>query len=243
MITGGGRGFGLAFGHALAERGAHVFLIDVDADAGNAGADAIRAAGGTAAALAGDVTDPERMAGAMAEACDPNGGIDVLINNAGLHSQAYSRPILEMGGEKVRRLFDVNVMGTLTCTLAAHPHLRGREGANIVNIASAAGHLGSRMNAYGTSKLAVAGLTLAFANEFGADGIRVNAISPGLIFTDTIEAELSPENKALAKSMQMIDADGREGDVVEAMLYLSGARARFVTGEVLRVGGGMGAGT
>ena len=136
VLTGGGRGFGLAFGHALSSRGAHVVLIDLDREAGEAGAASIREAGGIALALTGDVTDPKRMTEAMAEASQTNGGIDLLINNAGLHSQAYSRPILEMGAEKVRHLFDVNVMGTLTCTLAAHPHLSGRAGANILNIAS-----------------------------------------------------------------------------------------------------------
>jgi NAD(P)-dependent dehydrogenase (short-subunit alcohol dehydrogenase family) len=242
VVTGGGRGFGKAFGHALAAEGADVVLIDVDEAAAEDAASGIRASGGRAQGVLADVTEEARIGDVMAEAAERNGGIDLLVNNAGLHSEAYNKPIAEMGVAKVRRLFEVNVIGMVVCTLAAWPHMRGREGANVVSIASSAAHQGVRQTAYGNSKLAVAGMTLSFASELGADGIRVNAISPGLILTDTIRAELSPENKALARSMQLIDADGAERDVVEALLYLAGPRARFVTGETLRVTGGMSAG-
>lgn len=242
VITGGGRGFGAAFGRALAREGATVVLVDTDEEAAIETASSLSAEGGTGIGLLGDVTDETRMRSVMGEAAAIHGGIDLLINNAGLHSQEYAQPMQALGVEKTRRLLDVNVLGTVTCTLAAADHMRGREGANIINIASAAAHLGPRTNAYGVSKMAVGGLTLAFASELGSDGIRVNAISPGMIFTDTIRAELSPENKKLAKGLQIIDADGEEADVVEAMLYLSSSRARFVTGEILRVTGGMGAG-
>lgn len=242
VITGGGRGFGKAFGEALAAEGAHAIQVDVDGTAAEAAASTIRAKGGLATGIEGDVTDESQMTQVMALAADATGGIDLLINNAGLHSEQYSKPIAEMGLAKLKRLFEVNVIGLVTCTLAAWPHMRGRPGANIINISSSAAHLTGRVTAYGGSKLAVAGLTIAFAGELGADDIRVNAISPGLILTETIEAELSPANKSLAKGMQLIDGDGREEDVVQAMLYLTSSRARFVTGEILRVSGGMAAG-
>jgi 3-oxoacyl-[acyl-carrier protein] reductase len=123
---------------------------------------------------------------------------------------------------------------------AALPFMKGSAGANIVNISSAAAHLGG--SAYGNSKLAVAGLTITFVRELGPVGIRANAISPGLILTDTIRAELPEATKAHVKRMQLIDAEGAEQDIVEAMLYLTSPAARFVTGEVLRVTGGMAAG-
>lgn len=240
VVTGGARGFGKAFAVALAGEGFHVALIDLDAEPTRATADDIRGSGGSASAHPGDVTDEARTAAIMAEVGQSHGGIDVLINNAGLHSDEYSKPIREMGTAKTRRLFEVNVLAVITCTMAAHPWMVGRRCANIVNIASAAAHLGG--TAYGASKLAVAGLTMTFAHELGIDGIRVNAISPGMILTDTISAELPDEVKARVKGMQYIDADGTEADVVEAMLYLTSERARFVTGETLRVTGGMGAG-
>lgn len=240
VVTGGGRGFGKAFGEALAAQGAHVVLVDIDGAVAAETARGIVAAGGSALGLGGDVTDEARMAAIMAEAAAVNGGIDLLVNNAGLHSDAYGQPILKMGLAKVRRLFEVNVLGVVCCTLAAHPRMRGRGGASIVNIASSAAHMGG--SAYGDSKLAVAGLTITFARELGPDGIRVNAISPGLMLTETIRNELPEATKQRVQAMQLIAGDGQEEDIVEALLYLASAKARFVTGETLRVTGGMAAG-
>jgi NAD(P)-dependent dehydrogenase (short-subunit alcohol dehydrogenase family) len=240
VVTGGGRGFGKAFGAALAKQGAHVELVDIDGAVAEAAAAEIRAVGGSAEGQAGDVTDEARIAEVMAQAALPNGGIDLLINNAGLHSDEYGQPITKLGLAKMRRLFDVNVMGVVACTLAAFPHMKRREGANIVNISSSAAHMGG--SPYGDSKLAVAGLTITFARELGPGGIRVNAISPGLMLTETIRNELPAETMKRVKAMQLIDCDGVEEDIVEAMLYLASKRARFVTGETLRVTGGMAAG-
>jgi 3-oxoacyl-[acyl-carrier protein] reductase len=111
-----------------------------------------------------------------------------------------------------------------------------RDGAAIVNISSMAAY-GSQM-AYGVSKLAVRGLTASFAHELASEGIRVNAIAPGLILTDTIRAELPQEVMARVKAMQIVQRDGTEADVVSALLYLLSPGAKFVTGETLRVSGG-----
>jgi len=227
VITGGGRGFGKAFGAALAARGW-------------AAVAEIRAAGGEATGLGGDVTDEARMAEVMAQAAAIRGGIDILINNAGLHSDEYGQPILRMGLAKVRRLFEVNVIGVVCCTLAAHPHMKGRAGASIVNISSSAAHMHG--SAYGDSKLAVVGLTITFARALAGDGIRVNAISPGLILTETIRAELPEATKARVKAMQISSTDGEERHIVDAMLFLTSPAAEFITGETLRVTGGMAAG-
>jgi NAD(P)-dependent dehydrogenase (short-subunit alcohol dehydrogenase family) len=118
--------------------------------------------------------------------------------------------------------------------------MKGREGASIVNISSSAAHMGG--SPYGDSKLAVAGITITLARELGRDGIRVNAISPGMIVTGTVNAALPPETKARIRSMQLLDQDGAEQDIIDAMLYLTSDKARFITGETLRVTGGMAAG-
>ena len=236
VITGGGRGFGKAFGAALAGQGVAVALVDRDATAVQAAAAEI---GPLATPFTGDVTDEMQINAIMSQMAQTHGGIDILINNAGLHSHEYSRPLAELGLEKIRRLFDVNVMGTVACTLAAAPFMAGRKGASIINIASAAAFQGG---GYGTSKLAVIGLTMTFARELAADGIRVNAIAPGIILTDTIRNELAPETLTRIKSMQYLPDDGAEQDIVDAMLYLTSPQARFVTGETLRVTGGFAAG-
>lgn len=237
VVTGGARGFGKAFGTALAALGAKVALIDLDGDAVEQAAGEI---GENAFGFAADVTDESRITEVMGEISSRHGGIDILINNAGLHSAEYSRPIETLGLSKVRRLFDVNVMGTVACTLAALPHMSGRENPNIVNIASSAAYMGT---GYGASKMAVISLTITFARELASKGLRVNAIAPGLILTETIRSEMNPEVLARTKSAQFLTTvEGEEQDVVNAMLYLTSNRARFVTGETIRVTGGFAAG-
>jgi 3-oxoacyl-[acyl-carrier protein] reductase len=236
VITGGARGFGKAFGEALAAEGAQVALLDMDGAEAEATAKGI---GARATGYAVDVTDAARVGAIMGEIAARHGGIDILINNAGLHAQEFSRPMAEMGLAKTQRLFDVNVMGVVGCTLAAAPHMNGRKGASIVNIASSAAYLGS---AYGASKLAVIGLTMTFARELAGGGVRVNAIAPGIILTDTIRATLAPETIKSIKGQQYLGDDGAEQDIVEAMLFLTSPKARFITGETLRVTGGYAAG-
>jgi len=237
VITGGGRGFGLAFGHALAARGAHVALADIDATATEQAAAEIVATGGQATPYECDVNDEHRVGAMIADIVERHGGVDILINNAGLHSQAFNEPMATSGIAKLRTLFDVNVMGTIICTVATAPAMKGRPGASIVNISSAAAD--GCETAYGVSKLAVRGVTVTSAHELGVDGIRVNAIAPGLIFTDTIRAELPEAVVNMVKARQVIDHEGEERDVVEAMLFLVSDRAQFVTAETLRVGGGL----
>ena len=165
VITGGARGFGKAFGMALASRGLDVVLVDRDAEQVEVVAAALRNQGHRALGLARDVTDDPAIQDIVAQAAAINGGIDILINNAGLHSEEYSRPMQAMGAAKTRRLFEVNVIALVACTLAAKPFMTGRPGASILNSASAAAYPSS--TAYGASKLAAAGLTIAFAQEFG----------------------------------------------------------------------------
>ncbi|TAL01761.1 MAG: SDR family oxidoreductase [Rhodospirillaceae bacterium] len=236
IVTGGGRGFGKAFGHALAARGATVVLTDIDAQAGQDAAAEISAAGGSASAITCDVADEKQVAAMVDKVVGKHGGIDILINNAGLHSHAYNRPMADIGVAGLRRLFDVNVMGVVICSLAARQAMRGRPGAAIVSISSSASYLSG--NAYGVSKLAVRGLTMTLAREFASDGIRANAISPGLILTDTIRAELSPETVKNIVGQQLLSREGSEQDIVDTMLYLVSARSGFMTGETLRVSGG-----
>jgi len=236
FVTGAARGFGRAFSEALCARDARVAMADIDLPAVQAAAEAIRQGGGEAMALKCDVSDEADVAEAMRRTKEAWGGLDILINNAGLHSAEYAMAMITAPLAKIRRLFEVNQMGVVVCTLAALPLMEGREGATIVNISSSAGY--PCPNAYGVSKLAVRGLTAAFARELGKKKIRVNAIAPGLMFTDTIRNELSPEVISYVKGQQALDLEGEESDIVGAMLYLISPQARFITGETIKVGGG-----
>jgi 3-oxoacyl-[acyl-carrier protein] reductase len=236
VITGGGRGFGKAFGMALAACGAHVVLADIDGTAAEAAAKEIADKGGSASAAACDVADETGVAAMIGEVAERHGGIDLLVNNAGLHSAAYNKPSAELGIASLRRLFDVNVIGIYICSLAARPAMSGRVGAAVVNISSSAAY--ANRTAYGVSKLAVRGVTTQLAHEFAADGIRVNAIAPGLIFTDTIRAELARDEVTRVMGQQILQREGEEQDIVDALLFLASPAASFVTGETLRVTGG-----
>jgi 3-oxoacyl-[acyl-carrier protein] reductase len=236
VITGGGRGFGRAFAAALAARGAHVVLADIDAAAAEAAAAEIVGQGGSAFGTACDVADEAGVAAMIGKVAAEHGGIDILVNNAGLHSAAYNKPSADIGITGLRRLFDVNVIGVYICSLAARAAMSGRDGAAVVNISSSAAY--ANRAAYGVSKLAVRGVTVQLAREFAADGIRVNAIAPGLIFTDTIRAELARDEVTRVMGQQILPREGEEQDVVDALLFLVSPAASFVTGETLRVTGG-----
>jgi 3-oxoacyl-[acyl-carrier protein] reductase len=236
VITGGGRGFGKAFGCALAAQGASVILLDIDLEAAQSAARYIASSGDKAKGVLCDVIDETQVQSTMEDIANEFGGIDILINNAGLHSEAYNQSMEALGLEKIKRLFDVNVMGVINCSLSAKPYMVGRAGAAIINISSSAAY--SSGTAYGASKLAVQGLTMTTAREFAGDGIRVNGLAPGLIFTDTIRAELSPDSVERVMGMQILKREGEERDIVEAMLYLVSEKASFITGETLRVTGG-----
>ncbi|MFJ8058111.1 SDR family NAD(P)-dependent oxidoreductase [Streptomyces sp. NPDC096142] len=235
FITGGGRGFGRAFGAALSARGAHVVLADIDGAAAEAAAAELTAAGGSVTGVTCDVADETAVQTVVDEVAERHGGLDILVNNAGLHA-AYNKPFAELGLTKVRRVLDVNVMGVVICSLAAQRAMRGRPGAAVVNISSSAAY--ANRSVYGVSKLAVRGLTVSFAREFAADGIRVNAIAPGLILTDTVRADLNEGDAKRVLGEQILRREGEEGDIVEALLYLVSSRSSFVTGETLRVTGG-----
>ncbi|MFJ9244773.1 SDR family NAD(P)-dependent oxidoreductase [Streptomyces sp. NPDC101776] len=116
--------------------------------------------------------------------------------------------------------------------------MSGRADATIVNISSSAAY--ANRNAYAVSKLAVRGLTVAFAREFAGDGIRVNAIAPGLVLTDTIRTELPRAELERALGEQLVQREGRERDIIGTLLYLASPKASFLTGETLRVTGGFG---
>ena len=237
FITGGAIGFGRAFARALAAEGANVVLADIDGPSAEGTAAELVSAGGKAIAVECDVADPDQVDAAVAAAVDEFGGVDILINNAGLHQMQYNRPFGALSRGEIRGLFDVNVIGVINVTLACRASMSERGGGVVLNISSMAGYMSA--TPYAVSKLAVRGLTVAFATELASERIRVNAIAPGLMNTENALADLPrPLIDEFVNERQLVHRLGTMGDVVSAMLYLCSDEASFITGETLKVSGG-----
>jgi 3-oxoacyl-[acyl-carrier protein] reductase len=236
MVTGGAAGIGLAIARSLAMAGAMVAVADIDGDAARAAAATI---GGLdrAIGVACDVADPTTVEAAVAETVAALGGVDFLINNAGLHLGGYVRPVSELPVEDWRRLLDVNVLGVVNCAKACRDTMRSRGGGVVVNIASMAAYKGE--NAYGISKLAVRGLTVALARDFAADGIRVCGVAPGFVASDTA-MRLFPEERRerYVNEVQLVRRLGEVEDIAKAVRFLLSDDASFVTAETILVSGG-----
>ncbi len=237
FITGGAQGFGRAFAETILADGGAVGLFDINAAKTEATAAEMRAKGGKALALPGNVTeeaDIEREAKRLAREF---GGIDILINNAAKHLMEYSVPPLQMPRDKWRLMLEVNVTGIVNCTAACRPHMKARGGGVVLNISSIAGF--APTGSYGVSKLAVRGLTIALAHELAADKIRVVAIAPGAMATEAAVEDLPPDLlKNFRENLQLVKRAGVEQDIVKAMRFLCSDNASFITGETLMVSGG-----
>lgn len=237
VITGGAIGFGRAFARALVSEGACVAIADIDTETAQRTAAELVSAGGQAIAVHCDVADADQVDAAVATTVGRFGGVDILINNAGRHLTKYNRPFGELSRNDIRGLFDVNVIGVVNATLACRDSMRARGGGVVLNISSMAGYMTA--TPYGVSKLAVRGLTVAFATELAPDRIRVNAIAPGLMNTENALADL-PRSliDEFVYERQLVHRLGTMGDVVSAMLFLCSEEATFITGETLKVSGG-----
>ena len=236
FITGAGNGIGKDMAKRIVAGGGNVVIADIDDTAGRAAAEEI----GTDHALAVrcDVGSQASAEEAVAAAVDRFGGLDILINNAGLHLMKWNVPVTSVDEDAWRLILNVNVLGIVNCSRAARPHLAKSKSPAILSLSSIAGYQST--NVYGITKLAVRGLTIALASEFAADGIRVNAVAPGAIASDNAVAELT-ENDVMGQlinNYQLIHRGGTTTDIVQAMEFLCNDESSFVTGQTLQVSGG-----
>lgn len=242
IVTGGGRGIGAAVSRLAAERGYAVCVnYQRRRDAAEEVAAAIRAGGGEALAVGADVSREEEVL-ALFETVDRElGRVDALVNNAGILETQTTVEHLE--AERISRILATNVLGPFLCCREAVrrmlPRHGGRGGA-IVNVSSMAARLGAPNEYvdYAASKGAVDTLTMGLAKEVAADGIRVNAVRPGLIYTEMHASGGEPGRVDRLKSGLPMQRGGRPEEVAAAVLWLCSDEASFTTGSFIDVAGG-----
>lgn len=231
LVTGAARGIGLATTRLFLEEGWRVAMIDRDEPALNEASERLD---GVLPVLC-DVSDPQAVPRMVARVCEVLGGIDALVNNAGV---ADFGPIEDTTFERWRTVMATNLDGPFLVTQSAIPALRYAKGA-IVNIASISGLRASTLRvAYGTSKAGVIQLTLQQAAELGEFGIRANCVAPGPVRTKLAMAVHSQEIIEAYHDAIPLNRYGSEGEIAEAIVFLCSDRASYITGQVLATDGG-----
>lgn len=232
LVTGGANGIGAATAVLLRDRGARVAVLDRDTGTAPEGVLAVPC----------DVTDSAAVDRAVATVVDELGGLDVVVNNAGIGAVG---DVAANGDDEWARVLDVNVTGIARVTRAALPHLRRSEHAAVVNMCSVVAFVGVRQRAlYGASKGAVLGLTLAMAADHVREGIRVNAVAPGTADTAWVGRliDAADDPAAAAEALRARQPLGRlisADEVAHAVASLASPLAASTTGTVLQVDGGM----
>ncbi|MCC8189691.1 MAG: SDR family oxidoreductase [Planctomycetes bacterium] len=237
IVTGAAQGLGFAMAKMLAENGMAVALVDINGDKAAAAHQSLAGTTGDTAAFACDITDDNSIAATVAAVADRFGGIDVVVNCAGI---ATTTPVEAMTRKEWDTTMAVNLGGTFFMSQAAIPHLKKSRAGRIINISSNAGRMGGYESslAYGASKGGVIALTFGLARQLAPFGITVNAVCPGTAKTEMAEM-YSEEKTRLLISRIPLGRLGSPEDNAAAVCYLASEEAGFVTGTLLDVNGGM----
>ena len=237
IVTGGGRGIGRAIALKLAEVGATVVVNDIgEASPVGSVAEEIKAMGGQSLAVLADVSSSSDVARLVEETVAAYGKVDILVNNAGI---TRDQLIIRMSDEDWDKVLSVNLKGAFLCARAVLRHMIKQRWGRIISIASIVGLVGNPGQAnYASAKAGIIGFTRTVAKEVAARGITANAIAPGFIDTEMTQ-RLEEDWKQQLKKQIPLGYFGSPRDVAEAVAFLASEEARYITGQVLSVDGGM----
>jgi 3-oxoacyl-[acyl-carrier protein] reductase len=237
LVTGGSRGIGRACCEALAEQGATVIVNYVKGEAAaREVAAAITEKGGKADVAGFDVADTKATEDAIDALVKKHGRLDVLVANAGI---AIDGLLLRLKDDELTKLFDTNVRGSITCAKASIRTMMRAKTGRIVFMSSVVGEMGNvGQTAYAATKAALLGVTKSLAREYASRNVTVNAVAPGFIDTD-MTSTMTPEMKETIAKMIPLARTGTAREVAAAVAFLASDEAAYVTGQCIRVNGGM----
>lgn len=237
VITGASRGNGNAIANAYAKEGAHIVIADVNIERAELAAKTIRESGGSAQAVQVNVTDCGSVQNLFEQVIKDNGKIDILVNNAGVIGRF---PLQEITEAEWDRVLDINLKGTFLCAQAAAKHMVPQQSGVIINISSVnAESLNPTTIHYCVSKGGVKTLTKGLALSLAKEGVRVNAIGPGPVYTDMSRDRLDdPEGLKATEAHIPMGRVARPNDLIGAAVFLASDESAYVTGHTLYVDGG-----
>ena len=240
IVTGAGsRGEGVGNGRAtatlFAREGAKVVLADIEIDRASETLADIEAEGGVASIFQANVRNDEDCRDLIEFAIEQYGRLDILDNNAG---NSLRKTVTEIELEEWDSIMELNLKSIVLTSRHAIPRMVESDGGSIINITSIAGLRASKSAAYTASKAGIIGLTISMAGDHGREGIRVNAIAPGPVYTPMVSWRLSDEMRAHRKNTTALGTEGTPWDVGWAAVFLASDESRWVTGSVLTVDGG-----
>jgi 3-oxoacyl-[acyl-carrier protein] reductase len=236
VVTGAGRGIGHAIALKFASEGADVVCVSRTADNSEKAANEVRALGRKAWAHAVDVSDSTAVAVAADRILSECGRVDILVNNAGVTRDGL---LMRMSDSDWDTVLDTNLKGAFLFTKAFARAFAKQRSGRIINVASVIGLIGNAGQAnYAASKAGLIGFTQSVARELASRGVTANALAPGFIETD-MTSVLSPEMRAELLKKIPLSSFGQPGDIACAALFLAREGARYITGQILTVDGGM----